>query len=927
MFIRGIFIIFTLFLFSLTVFSQTLIKGTITDRKTGEPLTGAAVQIEGTTLGTTADIDGNYEIKVKPGTYNLLISYVSYKSMKKTGLIVTQDNTTVFNIEMDEVSLELESVQVFARAKTDTDLSLLRNVKSALQVVSGISSQQIGKTLDRDASEVVKRVPGVTIQDNRFIVVRGLNQRYNQVWLNNAATPSSETDAKAFSFDAIPSNMIDNLLIFKTGSAENAAEATGGFIKIFTKNIPEENFVNLDYSLGYNEETTFKKGYLLPFHWSDLTGMGFIGRNLPSGFPGKLTKLSVAQRDMNALQLPSNWTPQVFTALPNQKLAVSWGNKWNLSGNRKLGTISSVSYSNNFSSRFNTTNNMYEKVEESTGTPVYLYQYNGNVYSRDFRIGIMHNWSYQLANGTRFEFRNLFNQIGVDKSADNAGWNNYRQANFKYYSNQYSARTTYSAQLSGIHKLFNKEEQKLDWNLGFSYANRIEPDRQNRSEKEVSNGVYQYIIPDIGSINELGRLYMKNHEYVAIALLNWENKYKIDEFNITLKAGTYNELKTRNFAERSLTYKNAYGSLSTNEINQLPFDDLFTANHLGAGKVLTIDDQTNVANNYQAQNLLSALYISSNLTYGSLNANAGIRTEFNRLMLQGYYNASQPVNVDEPKLNVFPSVNIAYNISEKQILRLAYSGSINRPEFREIAPLTYYDFTEKNSVVGNPVLKDALIQNVDLRYEIYPSPGETFTLAAFYKNFKNPIEMVSIGSGSIFSFDNADGAQNFGLELELKKNLAFLGMKYFNINMNTSLIYSQVLFEDQQAERNRALQGQSPYVINAGIYYQNDEKGISSTLMYNVMGKRILVAAQINQGKVEVPDIYEMPRNVIDFSFSKKINAQMEIKLGIKDILSQNHRTMQTYEYFSGGETKQIQLINKMYQTGRTWSVGLNYKF
>lgn len=911
---------------TLFTFSQSFIKGTITDRKSGEPLTGAAVQIEGTTLGTTADIDGNYEIKVKPGTYNLLVSYVSYKPQKKTGLIVTQDNPTVFNIEMDEVSLELESVQVFARAKTDTDLSLLRNVRSALQVVSGISSQQISKTLDRDASEVVKRVPGVTIQDNRFIVVRGLNQRYNQVWLNNAATPSSETDVKAFSFDAIPSNMIDNLLIFKTGSAENAAEATGGFIKISTKNIPDENFVNLDYSLGYNEETTFKEANLLPFHWSDLAGMGFIGRNLPAGFPNNLTKLSVSQRDMYALQLSSNWTPQPVISLPNQKISVSWGNKWNLSEGRKLGTISSVSYSNNYSSRYNTTNNMYEKVEETTGTPVYLYQYNGNVYSRDFRIGIMHNWSYQLANGTRFEFRNLLNQIGIDKSADNAGWNNYRQANFKYYSNQYSARTTYSTQFSGLHKLFNKEDQKLDWNLGFSYANRIEPDRQNRSEKEVSSGVYQYIIPDIGSINELGRLYMKNHEYVAIALLNWENKYKIDEFNITLKAGTYNELKTRNFAERSLTYKNAYGSLSYNEINQITFNDLFTQNYLGTGKVISIDEQTNIANNYQAQNMLSALYLSSSITKGALNANAGIRAEFNRLMLQGYYNASSPVNVDEPNLNVFPSVNIAYNITEKQILRLAYSGSINRPEFREIAPLTYYDFTEKNSVVGNPDLKDAIIQNLDLRYEIYPSPGETFTLAAFYKNFKNPIEMVSIGAGSLFSFDNADGAENFGLELELKKNLGFIGLKNFNLNLNTSFIYSQVLFEDQQSERNRALQGQSPYVVNAGIYYQNDEKGISSTLMYNVMGKRILVAAQINQGKVEVPDIYEMPRNVIDFSFNKKINSRMEIKFGIKDILSQNHRTMQNYEYISGGETKNILLTNRLYNTGRTWSLGINYK-
>lgn len=925
-FIRSLFVILTLSFTSVALNAQTGIKGTVTDKQSEEPLTGAAILIEGTTMGTTADIEGNYEIKLNPGKYNLVISYVSYTTTKLSNIVVEAGQPTILDIKLEEASLELKSVQVVGRIKTDTDLSLLRNVRTSLQVVNGITSQQIGKTLDKDASEVVKRVPGVTIQDNRFIIVRGLNQRYNNVWLNNAATPSSETDVKAFSFDAIPSNMIDNLLIYKTGAAENPAEATGGFIKISTKNIPDEDFMQVEYGIAYNDVTTFRDAYFLPLKTLDFLGAGSISRALPADFPVNLNNLSIAQRDANALKLPTNWVAKQTMALPNQKLTFAFGKKWQLAEGAKLGTTTSFSYNNTYSTRNNMLNYMYERYDEVNETPVYLYKYESDIYTRDFKIGIMHNWAYQNTTGTKIEFKNLFNQIGVDKTANSEGWNNYRVSNFRYFSNQYTSRTTYSGQLSGNHRLYSNDNNKIDWNLGYAYANKTEPDRQNRSYKETSQDVYQFVLPDVPSINELGRLYMTNHENVFTGGLNWENKIDIGDFLTTLKAGTYNEYKNRNFKERSITYRNAYGSLSAAEINALAFETLFTAPYLGTGKVITIDEQTNIANNYAAQNHLSAGYFSVTVPIGKLNINGGLRAEFNRMMLQGYYNASAPVNVDNPALHIFPSLNTSYNLDEKNLLRIAYSKSINRPEFREIAPLTYYDFTEKNSIVGNPELLEATIQNVDLRFEHYPTPGETFTLAAFFKSFINPIEMVSIGAGSLFSFDNAKSATNFGAEVELKKSLNFIGLNNLSINMNASLIHSVVEFEDQEGERNRTLQGQSPYVVNAGFYYQNDDIGLSSNLMYNVMGKRILVAAQLNQGVVEVPDIYEMPRHVIDFALNKKIGKQLELKFGIKDLLSQDNITRQTFEYNKEGKAGTVTLINKRYNTGRTWSLGISYK-
>jgi len=259
-------------------------------------------------------------------------------------------------------------------------------------------------------------------------------------------------------------------------------------------------------------------------------------------------------------------------------------------------------------------------------------------------------------------------------------------------------------------------------------------------------------------------------------------------------------------------------------------------------------------------------------------------------------------------------------------LRLAFASTINRPEFREKSPFSYYDFEGRFSVRGNPDLLNAHIQNVDLRYEYYPTPNETFSFAAFYKYFSNPIEMVSAGTDE-YTFDNALSAQNYGVELELKKSLeSWVGIKNLVLSVNASFIFSDVQFADVLNERSRPLQGQSPYVVNAALFYQNDKLCLSSSLMYNIMGKRIMVAAELNQGNVVIPDIYEMERHVVDFSLNKKLGKNLELKFGIKDLLAQDFRTQQTFENINGsGES--VDLVNRLYNSGRTYSLSAVWKF
>ena len=931
-------IVYQLLLLTLTLTAPLVasaeqsIRGKVLDKKTNEALIGATILVEGTTKATSADIDGNFQLNgLGAGKYNLLVSYVSYQSLKLENVLVKSNEITNLDALMEEAALMLKSVEIVAQRRTDTELSMLKNVRSAVQVVSGISSQQIGKTLDKDASEVVKRVSGVTIQDNRFIVVRGLNQRYNNVWLNNAATPSSETDVKAFSFDAIPSSMIDNLLVFKSGSPEIAAEATGGFIKISTKNIPDENFLNVEYGVGYNDQTTLKDTYQLPSKPLDFLGLGSNARGLPSDIPANLSLPtgSLIERDQSALKLSNQWVSQPHTALPNQKASIAFGKKWVLEGGQKVGTITSFNYGNNYSTRSNMANNTYERFDPTNESPTYSFKYNANLYSNEYKVGLMHNWAFQNTKGSKIEFKNIFNQTGVDKSTVTEGWNSNRQGNFRYYSNQYSSRTTYSGQLSGDHFLNEEIGSKIDWNLGFAYANRIEPDRQNWSMKQNADGKYEYMLPTVPSINELGRLYMSNHEFVNTAATNYEQKLKLGTIESTLKAGEYTEYKTRNLSERSICYRNTNsGFLSDNDINALPFNDLFTAENLGNNKVMVVSEETNKANSYNASNLLTAGYLALNLPIQRFNVYGGVRTEYNSRSINGYRNAVTPIDTVTTSLHFFPSFNASYKLSQNGLVRIAYARTINRPEFREVSSTSYYDFNEKFAVTGNPKLKDALIQNFDVRFETYPTPNETFSAALFYKRFANPIEMVSVGSGANFSFQNAVGATNLGVELEMKKSLeTLLGLRNFSLSVNASYIYSNVEFADRESERSRPLQGQSPMVVNAALFYQNDKAGWSSSLMYNVMGKRILVAAQLNQGEVVTPDIYEMPRHVIDFSLNKKIGKQLELKLGIKDILAMNFVTQQTFEYVKEGVSKSVDLNNKSYNLGRSITLGGTWRF
>ncbi len=923
---------------------QTGIKGIVSDKVTKETLVGATVLIQGTTIGSTTDLDGNYIItSMAPGSYNLVISYISYKTQIIEKVKVVKDVVLDLNIDLEGNSVALEGVVISAKSKAGgSEISMLSSMKMSNLVVSGISSQQINRSQDRDASEVIRRVPGITIMDDRFVMVRGLSQRYNTVWLNNAGTPSSEPDVRAFSFDVIPSSMLENIMVFKSPAPELPADFSGAAIKIFTKNNADKNSLSVSYSTSYRPGVTFND--FSQYKMSKYEWLGFDdgSRALPSDFPDHLNQVKdKAEIQRLGQELNKVWTPALTTALPDQRFQMGITRRF-LAGKVSVGTINSFNYSytQDIDEVFRADYQTYDTVKDVSDTNYYFNDIRNRATAK---IGALSNWLFVFGKNQKIEFRNLYNHQGYTQVINRTGRDNYGGLTIRANELSFNSRNTYSGQLAGDHN-FSNNTTHFNWTLGYSYADRNQPDLKRLSSslsEDPDNQYYgQYGVNfSFAATPELsGRVYQSLKEHIYNGNFNFDNTFTLGNFKPELKAGVYLEKKDRNFESRSIGYAIANFSYFDWGLPYKPVDVIFADSSINSTTGIKIDETTNKSDSYTASNDLLAAYLALKLPFTSkLNLYTGVRMEKNSQQMHSYSsdNASEEVNINIDKTNFFPSANLSYNFNEKSLLRLSYGLTINRPEFREIAPFAFYDFEMKKLVRGNPELENASINNYDFRYEYYPTPSETFVFGVFYKDFQKPIETIEInsGSGKDYTFQNALGATNYGIELEMRKSLESLGkkdnfLKYFKNFMlvaNASIIKSEIRLDTEKfysTEAQRPMQGQSPYIVNAGIYYQDNDNGLMVSLLYNVIGKRIVVVG------LDMPDVYEMPRNVIDLLITKNIGEHVQLKGGIQDILNQKVVEKQFVEYKNlEGATLNREQSTLLYNPGSIFSLGVTVNF
>ncbi|MBH8558698.1 TonB-dependent receptor [Hymenobacter negativus] len=918
------------------------LAGKVTDKKTSEGVIGATVLVTGTTLAAPVNVDGSYTLPLEAGTYNITMTYVGYKPLTFAGITIKSGATTTLNGTMEESATSLTEVTVTGVKQTGTEVAMIQDLKKSEVVVSGMSNDQIVKTLDRDAAEVVKRIPGVTIQNNNFIVIRGLAERYNTVLLNDALTPSAEVDTRSFSFDILPSSVIDRVLIFKSGAPELPGEFGGGVVKVYTKNSVLENTTNFTVSGWGRAGTTFQNGYQQssrsPTDW-----LGFDNglRKVP-GSIGDQPYDSNAPLNREQLQqaiggLRNEWKPTLTTAMPDLRASLGLTRKFEI-GRVYVSNVTAASYSN--------THEQYNVLRQrlETGSGSYIYNYNDLRSLSASRLGVIHNWQARLNDHNRIDFRNFLNQYGTDEVVHRTGTDYAQGGNGRErdnYALHYQSRTIYSGQLGGSHDVGAANNATVTWATGYNYVFRDEPDyRRFRTGRDVPNPgepqkPFRVEISQVGSQQDNSTYFSKLKENTYMASGQWEqrlpgrdstraNQYK-------LRAGFYTEYKERNYASRFFSYVPGNEEFHNYGLDTLSIDKIFAPQNLDPKTGFVLKEGTSDNDSYRADNTLVAGYLSAVAPISDrLNISGGVRLEYNRKFLR----SGSPLTpaYEEKRYFLLPSLNATYNFNDRSLLRLAASQTVNRPEFREIANYSYYDFTNNANIKGNDTLRTAKIYNADLRYEFYPSKSEMLSVGVFYKHFTDAIEQVTnITNGSTLDlgYRNAASAYDVGVEVEARKGLVDLTentfLRHISFVLNASVVKSRVTLvsgDDKSVDNNRPLQGQSPYVVNTGIFYQDDERRWQVSAQYNVIGPRILFASSNSQNF----SVFEMPRHVIDLAVTKGIGRHLDLRLGIQDLL--NQYTRQYYDSDrSGGITSADRGAFGRFRRGQYSTAGLTYKF
>ena len=954
------------------------IKGTISDVVSGETLPGATVTVDGTTLGVATDLDGNFFLnKVPVGKHSITCNFISYSKKIISDVEVNAGETSTLNISLEEANTQLAEVVITASAKQESNMAFTLMQKNNMRVADGITSETIKKTPDRNTSDVLKRVSGTTIQDNKFVIIRGLNDRYNAAFLNGAPLPSTESDRKAFSFDIFPAAMLDNITILKTATPDMPADFAGGVVQINTKAIPDENTQSVSVSSGFNTITTFKNSITYQGGKYDIIGIDDGTRSTPNNLPNteEFREYNQSQMADAAKLMKNDWALERTKAPVNSSLQYSLGRRGKILKN-DAGSFFALTYNNTNS----TTSSIRKEYEEQSGLdkPLQVFEFNDSNFTNNILAGALWNASYNIGSHSQFSIKNIFNINTTDQVTTRNGARPFDGSIERGSARIYTQNIFNSHQLGGNHVL-GSSKIKIDYTVGYSRIERSIPNLRRmvyvtpyfeESADSVRAPIYSAAIPSSGTSPNAGgnMFWSKNLEEIKSGALNASAplNFMPENFKTEIKGGVYSQIREREFSSRQFGYSQVKNNLRNNRIIfedsllNLSEDQIFAAQNMGvikpytpakaavydaSGNLVTpaqarqngvggfkLEEVTKLNDKYSAQAYLNSGYLMfDHKIYNKLRFIWGVRAESYRQRLQSFEDDGDTIAIDTTNLDFLPSANLIYSITEKLNIRASYYKTLSRPEFRELAPFGFFDYVTFFSVRGNPSLKRATVNNYDFRFEYYPSGGQIITTSFFYKEFKNAIEQINrTDIQRQLYYSNVPKAQSYGVEVEYRLNFGHLFNRQDNQTLLNTSIYSNASYIvskvdvsgiDGSTTDTRPLQGQSPFIINAGAQYNDNIKGYNASIVYNIVGRRILIV-----GNDMEPHIYENPRGVLDFQAGKVFFKKLDVKINVRDILAQN---IVFYQDINADGKYKNEDDNTMVKTnaGRTISLILAYKF
>jgi outer membrane receptor protein involved in Fe transport len=925
-------IIFTFLAFSSLVSAQKL-SGTIMDGEFNEPLAFSNVVVKGTIIGTTSDFEGKYTLDVPVGVYTIQFLYLGYETKEISNVEMVLGKLTEVDVVMNPSSNQLDEVVLVTSARQNSETAILNVQRKSVNLLDGLSAQSIKKVGDSDLAGAIKRVPGVSVQGGKYVYVRGLGDRYSKTVLNGLEVPGLDPDRNTLQLDIFPTNLIENILVSKSASADLPSDFSGGVVDIVTKDFSLVPEYSINVSANYNPSMHFKKDYIRDFRSkTDFLGFDSNYRDLPLDPKDNIPNAITTSSEANLLPgITKSFDPKMGVMNAQNEMNFSLGatasNQYSLKNDKSIGFIASLGY------KYETT--YYDDF--FNGTAINQFQELEPYFSQQGRAGIENILLSGLA-GVSFKTKRSkykLNLLYLQNGESNAIKADYEDFIENPYLGTgelltYTERNITSIPLTGKHSNLNGDAI-LEWKLAYNKASVA--DKDFRRTVFETDSERSYFALSSSTTNFPTRFWRNLEEDVLNGKIDYSKEIKLGNTEHKWRVGVGYVGKTRDFSTFNYTigFKGDSNVLNGNANEILLNKNIWSpANNFGSYAIGNFQ----ATNQYNSESTNQSAYISDEIRFSSkFKAVLGLRFENYVLKYSGQnlegavYDKATFID----KKDFFPSANLILSPTEDQNVRFSYAKTTARPSFKEASAITLYDPITERFFIGNPDLKPSYIDNLDLRLEKYGAGGDFFAVSAFAKLFKDPIEInaVNLNSPNQLTGKNNKNAQLLGMEIEYRKD--FIKTEFFTLNFNTNISIIEakqkmsdaeyqgrlIIAEGRPLNDTRKLQGQSPYMINSGLNFKINKSNLEGGLFYNVQGKTLEVV-----GIGIVPDVYSEPFHSLNYSMQKSFgkDQRQSIKLTVDNMLGDIRESF--YSFYD-----QPELHFSRFKPGTSFTLTYNLKF
>jgi TonB-dependent receptor len=915
-----------------------VIEGRLVSSDDGRPVPNARVFIGGVAAEIRSDADGRFRSEAPAGQRSVSVLHSGFNTVTRDTIEVPEGGAVSLELELTPAGSELPEFVVIVPHISGSLASVLEERREEVAVANILGAEQISKAGDSDAAGALKRVTGLTLVDGRFIFVRGMGERYSSTLLNGANVPSPDPTRRVVPLDLFPAGIIDSIAVQKSFTPEMPAEFGGGTVQLRTKSVPEEAFLDAEVKLGYNDQTTGKEGLSYRGGGRDWTGYDDGSRAVPDLLAAasadgtrvrefsRFTGQGYTQGELEAIgeSLEVNYNVTRKDPPPNAGFSLAGGDRYGIGKDVSLGFLAALDYDD----KWLTTEQ--QRTDYNVGAGGELRSENDYRYlitGRNIDVSGFVTLGAELGEHHRLAYNWMLLRNTTDITQRYGGFNKDADGgDVQFTELEWTERQMLANQLLGEHTIPQLWDMQWQWDLTKATANTDEPDtRTFRYDPDTLTPATDDLIFSLRNDSNQRRWseLEDNSDSWNINLVQPLQFWR--RIDLSARAGLSSVEKDRFSSIRRYAFQSR-GPVSGNvELRRNPNPDDIIFDETIAPNGWQINEVTIPTDAYTADQTLDAWYVALNLQLDDwLRLGGGLRQEQSEqsvVTFDIFNEGGEPVISELSTDDPFYSFSTTLLFGDHQI-RAAYGETTNRPDFKELSPAIYKDPLLDRQIKGNPNLVQAYLKNYDLRWDWYFDQGEFVSLGVFYKEFIDPIETVILpGASQITSFANAQSAENFGAEFELFSNLEFVGRWWgepdwwakWYVNTNYAWIDSTIELSEQnssvQTSDSRPLQGQSPYVWNFQVGYDDLDRGINAALLFNIFGESI-----VDVGTNGAPDIYQQPREQLDFVYAQKFGQHWKFKFRARNLLDAE------VEITQGDKTRRSYSVGREYQAAIEWS-------